>query len=211
MTVIDYGMGNVGSIVNMLKKIGVEPRVAESVNDIRQATRLVLPGVGAFDNAIIKLREKGYAEVLRKRVCGEHVPILGICLGMQLFAKRSEEGSEDGLGWLDAEVVRFRSGAKEAPLRIPHMGWNTIDYRCNITDLKGSEVERYYFVHSYYLKCANKDDILATANYGSEFVAAVCRGNILGTQYHPEKSHRFGMQFLQRFARWEPLRNGATA
>jgi glutamine amidotransferase len=207
MMVIDYGMGNVGSIVNMLKKVGVTPRLSSGPEDVLCADRIILPGVGAFDAAVTKLRELGYFEAIRQRVLGDEVPILGICLGMQLFARASEEGAREGFGWLDATAVRF-AGAGNDELRVPHMGWNTVRPLHPSPFFPAAEEPepRFYFVHSYYLRCADPSDVLATTAYGAEFVSAVCRGNIVGTQFHPEKSHRFGLRFFRAFAEWTPAR-----
>lgn len=202
IVVVDYGMGNVGSVLNMLRKAGAEARASGRPEDILAAERIILPGVGAFDHAMTKLEESGLADALTRRVVGDRVPFLGICLGMQVLSRRSEEGKRPGLGWLDAETVRFRLDAMPTRLKIPHMGWNYV----TPTDASGlflgyDTTPRFYFVHSYHLICADARLVLATAHYGYDFVCAVKQGNIMGVQFHPEKSHRFGLQMLTNFTR----------
>ena len=198
--IIDYGMGNLGSILNMLKKIGAEAIISSSPQDISRADKLILPGVGAFDAGLKNLDERGLIPVLQNLVIKKKIPILGICLGMQLMTKSSEEGSRPGLGWIDATTVRFKCGKEEQNLKIPHMGWNVIQWRKESVLFKDMPEEpRFYFVHSYHAVCNDKEDILATTNYGYDFVSAFQKGNIIGVQFHPEKSHKFGMQVLRNF------------
>jgi glutamine amidotransferase len=201
ITIVDYGVGNLGSIVNMLKKAGAKAQASSDPNDLRQAEKLILPGVGAFDAGMKKLNETGLVPVLNELVLDKKVPVIGLCLGMQLMTKRSEEGTEAGLGWIDAETVRFKFGAENAHLKVPHMGWNTLDI-CRphplVADL-GAE-PRFYFVHSYHIVCVDESDIVANTDYGYPLAAVINRGNILGAQFHPEKSHTFGMQLLRNFA-----------
>ena len=199
--IIDYGIGNPGSIRNMLKKIGVEAVISSNIPDIEKADKLILPGVGAFDNGMKNLRERGLIPALNDKVINQKIPILGICLGMQLLTNKSEEGKLEGLGLIDAETVKFRFNAANDNLRIPHMGWNQIKSIKKSPLVNGvEENSRFYFVHSYHVVCRNNEDILAIANYGYDFVAAVNRDNIFGVQFHPEKSHKFGMQILKNFA-----------
>ena len=204
--VVDYGMGNLSSILNMLRKVGVPAELSRGPEDVLRAAKIILPGVGAFDNAMNKLRGLGYVDALAKSVLIEKVPVLGICLGMQLFSKHSEEGQEPGLAWLDAETVRFHfADAVQGP-KVPHMGWNTIRVCYESHFFPNLEVQRrFYFVHSFYVKCNNPGDVLAYTHYGLDFSSAVCHENILGTQFHPEKSHRFGLAFFHAFAAWLPL------
>lgn len=201
ITIVDYGVGNLGSIVNMLKKIGAKAQASSDPAVLRQAEKLILPGVGAFDAGMKKLNETGLVPVLNELVLDKEVPVIGLCLGMQLMTKRSEEGTEAGLGWIDAETVRFKFGPENAHLKVPHMGWNTLDI-CRqhplVADL-GPE-SRFYFVHSYHIVCADETDVVAYADYGYPLAAVINRGNILGAQFHPEKSHKFGMQLLKNFA-----------
>jgi glutamine amidotransferase len=195
ITVIDYGMGNVGSIANMLRKLGIPSVVSHLEDDIARADRLILPGVGAFDHGMRNLRERGLVPVLEEQVHERGTPVLGICLGMQLFGTGSEEGCEPGLGWIDARSVRFRA---DAGVKVPHMGWNTV----SASDTAGAWLPahaRYYFVHSYHLDCRDEADVAGRTTYGYPFVSAVRRGNVTGVQFHPEKSHRFGLELLREF------------
>jgi glutamine amidotransferase len=199
VTIIDYGMGNVGSISNMLRKLGVDSIVSGSESEILAADRLILPGVGAFDHGMRNLRERGLLSVLEETVRRRGVPCLGICLGMQLMARRSEEGCESGLGWLDAECVRFRPAAAAAPIKVPHMGWNTVQTTRPGFGWLNSDA-RFYFVHSYHLNCHDDGDVLGWTTHGYRFPAVVRRENAFGVQFHPEKSHRFGLEMLRAFA-----------
>lgn len=198
IVVVDYEMGNVGSIVNMMKKIGQSVIVSRSPDDIARADKLILPGVGSFDAGMEKIRSFGLVESLTRRVVEERTPVLGICLGMQLMGEGSEEGKTRGLGWVVAKSVRFSSAVE----RVPHMGWNTITPANGVHWLFAGEPDetRFYFVHSYYVVCAKSDDVIANCCYGQPFCAALAHGHILGVQFHPEKSHKFGMQLLRNFA-----------
>ena len=201
ITIVDYGVGNLGSIVNMLKKIGAKAQASSDPHVLRQAEKLILPGVGAFDPGMRKLNEVGLAPLLNELVLEKKVPVIGLCLGMQLMTKRSEEGTEAGLGWIDAETVRFKFRPENAHLKIPHMGWNTLDIRRQhplVSDL-GPE-SRFYFVHSYHIVCADEADVVAYTDYGYPLAAVINKDNIMGAQFHPEKSHRYGMQLLKNFA-----------
>jgi glutamine amidotransferase len=200
IVIIDYGVGNLGSIANMFKKIGVVATISSDPTVIAQADKLVLPGVGAFDNGMQNLHNRNLVEILNQRVLDAGVPILGLCIGMQLFAQRSEEGQLPGLGWLEAEVVRFKFEGSCATLKIPHMGWNIIfpDQAHPIVYNLESNA-RFYFVHSYHLVCKQTQNVIARVKYGYDFAAIVGRDNILGAQFHPEKSHKFGMQLFRNF------------
>jgi len=199
ITVIDYGMGNVGSILNMLKKIRVAAAVSSGIEDIRAADKLILPGVGAFDNGIRSLNERGLIELLQERIIEDRIPILGVCLGMQLLTESSEEGNLKGLGFIRARTVRFKF--EKNNLKVPNMGWNFVEIKKESKLFKKMDRNsRFYFVHSYYVVCENKEDILATTVYGFPFVSAFEVENIFGVQFHPEKSHKFGMQLLKNFA-----------
>lgn len=197
ITIIDYGMGNLGSISNMIKKIGHKSIITSDLEEIKKATKLILPGVGSFDNGIKNLRESGLSEVLNQKALVEKTPILGICLGMQLMTKSSEEGILSGLGWIDAQTKKFVSDT----LKIPHMGWNIIRHHkeSKLFDELDSE-KRYYFVHSYYVESNQTKDVLTTTPYGYNFVSAFEKDNMIGVQFHPEKSHKFGMNLLKNFA-----------
>jgi glutamine amidotransferase len=201
IAIVDHGMGNLGSVHNMLRKIGAESVRTADPDAIRRADKIVLAGIGAFDGAAERLTELGLVDVLNELVLDKEVPVLGVCLGMQLMARSSEEGSQTGLGWLDAEVRRF-SFSPGSSLPVPHMGWQVVQPTrpSPLFDVGPDEV-RFYFSHSYHLVCHDPADVAATATYGYEFAAAVHRGNILGTQFHPEKSHVFGAEVYRRFVR----------
>lgn len=198
IVVVDSHMGNPGSILNMLKKIGVPAKLSAADGDLAAASKLILPGVGAFDAGMVNLEKAGVIPRLTERVQAG-VPTLGICLGMQLLTKRSEEGERPGLGFIDAEVVRFRPTDKT--LKVPHMGWNAVQTvrRTPLVE-ELPEASRFYFVHSFYTRCASEADVVLTATYGAPFCAAFQHGNVMGVQFHPEKSHRFGMALLRSFA-----------
>jgi glutamine amidotransferase len=198
ITIVDYGLGNLGSIQNMLRRIGVDNVVTRDVGQVARATKLILPGVGAFDAGMRNLREFGLFGVLNEKARQEKVPVLGICLGMQLMTAASEEGILPGLGWVDASVRRFSSASGR---KVPHMGWRQVEARKDCGLVAGLETgARFYFVHSYFVACASPEDVLLTADYGATFDAAFAAGNIMGVQFHPEKSHRFGMRLLRNFA-----------
>jgi imidazole glycerol-phosphate synthase subunit HisH len=199
ITIIDYKTGNLGSIQNILKRIGKESVVTSDKNVIAEATKLILPGVGAFDTGMRNLLELDLVDILNKKVIGEKTPVLGICLGMQLLSSGSEEGSLKGLGWINASTVRFKF-EDSLEYKIPHMGWNFITQHKASMLLENMYTDpRFYFVHSYYFKANNHEDILTSTTYEREFTSSVERGNILGVQFHPEKSHKFGMKLLKNF------------
>jgi glutamine amidotransferase len=198
IVIIDYEMGNIRSVMNKIQRAGYEALVTHEVGLIKQAFKLVLPGVGHFQNGMKKLKERNLIDILNQKVLVEKTPILGICLGMQLFSKYSEEGDAEGLGWLDAETVKFR--LKDIRHKVPHMGWNTLEQKKESLLFKDISKEHpFYFVHSYHVTCHNSQDVLSTTNYGYEFVSAVEKGNIYGTQFHPEKSHEWGEKLLLNF------------
>jgi glutamine amidotransferase len=199
--IINYGLGNLNSIRNMLKKINVVSEIVADPSKFRDFEKLILPGVGAFDHGMRGLRENTMIPALEEEVLGKGKLILGICLGMQLICKGSEEGQSPGLGWIDCHFTKFRF-PEGSPLKVPHMGWNLVHVlRDNpLFPRKAGEEDRFYFVHSYHGCCANEEDVVAVANHGGPVLAAVRRGNIFGVQFHPEKSHRFGMELLRRFA-----------
>lgn len=200
ITIIDYGVGNLGSIRNMLKKLGQASEISSDINKIKDADKLILPGVGSFDYGMSKLHEYGFVDILNEKVMVEKVPILGICLGVQLMTKSSKEGQLPGLGWFDAETVPFEFQPTDE-LIIPHMGWNTV------TPAKESKLfqdmyegSKFYFVHSFHLKANLKSDELLISKYGYDFVSALEHENVVGVQFHPEKSHKYGLKLLKNFA-----------
>lgn len=199
IVVIDYGLGNLGSILNMLKKIGANAIISSKIPDIEKADKLILPGVGAFDNGMTNLDKLGLIPILNKLIFNKKIPILGICLGMQLLTKRSAEGTLSGLDWIDAEVVKFKFDSLNSNLKIPHMGWNTVEVVKRSHLFNELEQARFYFVHSYHVICNDRLDILAETYYGYNFVSAIEKDNIFGVQFHPEKSHKFGMRLLRNF------------
>ena len=200
LVIIDYGIGNLGSIRNMLKKIGVESLISSDRSDIQKAKKLILPGVGSFDHGMSKLVEAGFVDVLNEKVIHQKTPILGICLGVQLFTKKSEEGKLNGLGWFDAETVKFDLGKDAGNKKIPHMGWNDVTCDPYSRLFKGMYPDpRFYFVHSYHLKAADTKEVCCKSVYAYEFAAGLEKENIVGVQFHPEKSHKFGMKVLNNF------------
>ena len=201
ITIIDYGAGNLASIRNMLHCLHVESEITSDPDKIGQAQKLILPGVGAFDHGMQNLQKRNLLDVLNQKVLTEKIPILGICLGVQLFTKRSDEGTLPGLGWIDAETVQFDKTALTENERVPHMGWRDVELNqpsCLAKDLPTDS--RFYFVHSYHLRCHSPSDVLFSASYGYSFPSGVEKGNIYGVQFHPEKSHRFGKRLLANYA-----------
>lgn len=199
ITVVDYGIGNLGSIRNMMKRIGTPATVTADLDVIASATKLLLPGVGAFDVAMARINASELRSILDRKALEEKVPILGICLGMQLLTDGSEEGELPGLGWIPARATRFPT---VPGIRVPHMGWNVVgpSRASPLTDGLPPR-SRFYFVHSYCVHVENPADSLLRATYGIGFDAAIQRDNIYGAQFHPEKSHKFGMKLLENFAR----------
>lgn len=199
ITIIDYGMGNVGSLENMIKRVGGEVIVSSSPDDIKEANKLILPGVGHFDNAVQRLKENGFLDLLNQKVIDKKVPILCICLGAQLVTESSEEGKLPGLGWVKARTVRFRMDA-DPDFKIPHMGWNDVNLRKDSILFKNMYMEPcFYFVHSYHFVCYDPADILTTSFYGYEFTSAIEHENIYAVQFHPEKSHKYGIMLMRNF------------
>ncbi|MDI1235299.1 MAG: imidazole glycerol phosphate synthase subunit HisH [bacterium] len=198
ITIVNYGLGNLGSIENMLKNLGLtEVRVSSNHEEILNSDKLILPGVGAFDAGMERIVDSGLIQALNTAVLIDRKPVLGICLGMQLMCNGSEEGKLNGLGWIDADAVKFNFDSFE--MKVPHMGWNYV----NVLD-KGLEMclptpSKFYFVHSYFVKCKRKEDEIITCNYGHEFVAGFKKDNIMGVQFHPEKSHKYGLAILKYF------------
>ncbi len=199
IAIVDYGMGNLASISNILKAAGSESVVTNDASIIRSASKLILPGVGAFDAGMRNLHRLGLVPLLEECALRDGVPLLGICLGMQLMARRSEEGTEPGLGWVDADVIRFDAAAHPG-LKVPHMGWNSVRaVKASPLLATLDERARFYFVHSYHVRCRHRADALLEADYGDAFDAAFECRNLRGVQFHPEKSHRFGMALMKQF------------
>lgn len=195
--IIDYGAGNLGSILNMMKRVGSEAVLVSNPKNLVNATKIILPGVGHFDQGMKQLHNSGMVELLHEKVMAEKVPILGICLGAQMMCKGSEEGNLPGLSWFDAEVQKF---IPMENLRVPHMGWNYVNQvKQNAIGENMSADPRFYFVHSYHMVSNNADDILFKTNYGYDFVSGLQHENKYACQFHPEKSHKFGIQMFENF------------
>jgi len=198
LVVLDLKIANVGSVVNMVRRIGAEVTASADPHVVGQATKIIFPGVGSYDHGVQELHSSGLFEALSRRVLVDKVPILGICLGMQLFTRRSEEGQLDGLGWVDADVRRFKP--QNSTIKVPHMGWDYVALgKSSPLFYDMSDDARFYFVHSYYVTCADESDVIARTHYDIDFVSAFQKDNICGVQFHPEKSHRYGKQILQNF------------
>jgi imidazole glycerol-phosphate synthase subunit HisH len=198
--IIDYGVGNLASMQNMLKKIGVPSLISSKKRDIETADKLILPGVGAFDTCAEKLQQSGLLEILSQKVLQDKTPVLGVCVGLQLLLEQSEEGKLQGLGWIKGKIVRFKQEQLPAGTKIPHMGWTdvTVGKPSKLFDSMHEE-PRFYFVHSYHAELSDESDALLYADYNYRFVAGIERANIMGVQFHPEKSHKFGMKLLGNF------------
>lgn len=200
ITIIDYKTGNLGSIRNMLKKIRMESVITSNPEEIESASKIILPGVGSFDQGMENLINLNIKDILNKKVLVDKIPVLGICLGMQLMTLKSEEGRLQGLGWIDADTVRFRFD-DTTQFKSPHMGWNFIRQHKESRLLRNMVPEsRFYFVHSFYVRSNNPSDILTSTEYEKEFTSSYEKENIIGVQFHPEKSHKFGMALLRNFA-----------
>ena len=197
--IVDYRMGNLGSMQNMLKKIGHSAVISSDLEVIKKASKIVLPGVGHFATAMRNLKDMNLIDVLKEKALAEQIPFLGVCLGMQLMTEFSEEGEESGLGWVNGGCRRFQF-EKELDLKIPHMGWNYVYPQKSNSITSGlNEESRFYFVHSYYVSLKNESDVLLKSNYGLDFVSGFQKDNLFGFQFHPEKSHKYGMLLLKNF------------
>lgn len=203
--IIDYGMGNLFSVKNAFEYLGLEISICEIPEDLEKCERLVLPGVGAFQDCMRNLKRKGFTTVLHQEVIVQQKPILGICLGMQVMAQKGFEGGEfQGLGWFDSEVVRIE--AEDKFIRIPHVGWNNLIIKKDSEILSGISSESdFYFVHSFAMKCNRQEDCIAQCDYGSGVTAVIQKRNIVATQFHPEKSQEFGLRILESFSQWNPV------
>ena len=201
ISIIDYGLGNIQAFVNVYKRLHIPVAVVTRASELSGATKLILPGVGSFDHAIERLNESGMREELTELVVNKKMPVLGVCVGMQMLAESSDEGQLSGLGWIPGHVREFRSQSSFAELPQPHMGWNDVAPQCDSPLFNGLESDvRFYFLHSYFYECENQESIIATAFYGMDFSCAVSSGHVYGVQFHPEKSHHYGVTLLKNFA-----------
>ena len=202
IALIDYGVGNIRAFANIYKRLDIPVKIARSVEDLTDATKLILPGVGAFDHAMEQLEQSGMRPRLDELVVQNKVPVVGICVGMQMLAQSSDEGKLPGLGWIDASVKKFDESKISYSTHLPHMGWNDVKPVKENGILKGLETDaKFYFLHSYYFHCNDPRDTIATTDYGIEFACAVNNKNIYGVQFHPEKSHQYGIRLLNNFAK----------
>lgn len=202
ITIIDYGLGNIRAFVNVYERLNIRTKIARNAEDIKHASKIILPGVGAFDYAMTQLNTSGMRDEIEKQVLSNNIPILGICIGMQMLARSSDEGILPGLGWIDGHVKLFDSNLIPFHTRLPHMGWNSIkpENFCNLLSGFNNE-SRFYFLHSYYFVCNNEENIISTTDYGISYASAIRKENIYGIQFHPEKSHSNGTQLLFNFAK----------
>jgi glutamine amidotransferase len=198
--IIDYGMGNLRSVLNRFQRLGASVSLSSDPETILRSKKLILPGVGHFAAGMKNLNSLGLLDILHQKIIVDQTPILGICLGLQLFSEYSEEGNSSGLGWIKAKTIRFSLNDETKKLKIPHMGWNSLIIKKSSNLFYGiKESDLFYFVHSYHIDCTDKEDILSTTDYGYEFVSAIQKGNLYGTQFHPEKSHEWGAQLIRNF------------
>ena len=201
VTLIDYGVGNINAFVNVYKRVDIPVKVAKTRADLLDAEKLILPGVGHFDHAMSQLNNSGMRETLDELVLFKEIPVIGICVGMQMMANSSEEGNMEGLKWIDATVKKFDETKIQQVTRLPHMGWNDVKPVKNMPLFRGLEKDAiFYFLHTYYFECNNTEDIMAVTQYGGEFASAAHHGNKYGIQFHPEKSHHYGEILLNNFA-----------
>jgi glutamine amidotransferase len=201
ISILNYGVGNIQAIANIYKRLNIPARIASTAEDLAGAERIILPGVGAFDWAMARLDNSGMRAALDNLVLSKGRPVLGICVGMQMMAKRSDEGLRDGLGWIDAEVKKFDCAAPSHRTYLPHMGWNDVEPRTHDGLFKDiGATGRFYFLHSYYFAPKDRNNILAVTDYGGAFASSVRADDIYGVQFHPEKSHQWGIQLLKNFA-----------
>lgn len=202
ITIIDYGVGNINAFVNVYKRVDVPVKIAKTKADLEGAQKLILPGVGHFDHAMSQLNNSGMRETLDELVLNQKLPVIGICVGMQMMANGSDEGDLEGLKWIDATVKKFDESKINQITRLPHMGWNDVKPVKDVGLFKGLEENSiFYFLHTYYFQCNNKEDIMAVTEYGDEFASAAHHENKYGIQFHPEKSHHYGEILLHNFAK----------
>jgi glutamine amidotransferase len=202
ITIIDYGVGNINAFVNVYKRVNIPVKIAKTVTDLEGAQKLILPGVGHFDHAMSELITSGMREKLDELVLVKKVPVIGICVGMQMMGNSSDEGKLEGLKWIDASIKKFDETKIQQVTRLPHMGWNDVHPVISNPLFEGLEKDAlFYFLHSYYFECNNTADILATSEYGGEFTCAAHHENVYGIQFHPEKSHHYGENLLNNFAK----------
>lgn len=199
MVIVNYGVGNLASIHNMLKRIGVQAAISSNAGDIKNADKIILPGIGAFDHCMKELNASGLRDIIEKKVFEEHTPVLGVCVGCQMLMQKSEEGREAGLGWLEGDVIGFRKDRLPEGYKIPHMSWTDVQSQDDSLLYKDIKDPRFYFVHSFHIETPDNSLVTATAKYGYQFVASVGKGHIQGVQFHPEKSHKFGMALYANF------------
>jgi imidazole glycerol-phosphate synthase subunit HisH len=199
--IVDYGLGNVRAFSNMFKRMNIPVEAVKTATELEGASKIILPGVGAFDHAMELLDASGMRDTLERMVCEDKVPVLGICVGMQILASGSDEGERAGLGWVPGRVHAFCSAQQAADLPLPHMGWNDVTPAPGSALFKGLENDaRFYFLHSYFFECERSENVLASSGYGIDFSCAVGTGNVYGVQFHPEKSHHYGAMLLKNFA-----------
>ncbi|MFW0737284.1 imidazole glycerol phosphate synthase subunit HisH [Flavobacterium sp. T12S277] len=202
ITIVDYGVGNINAFVNVYKRVNVPTKIAKTANDLEGAQKIILPGVGHFDHAMSELIKSGMREKLDELVKEKKIPVIGICVGMQMMGNSSDEGKLEGLGWIDASIRKFDETKIKQVTRLPHMGWNDVSPVISNPLFDGLEKDAlFYFLHSYYFECNNKNDVLATSDYGGEFACAAHHENVYGIQFHPEKSHHYGETLLHNFAK----------
>ena len=201
ISIIDYGLGNLKALANIYKRLNIDVEFVKTVEQLKSAEKIILPGVGAFDHAMGQLNRSGMREKLDELVLIEKVPVIGICVGMQMLAKRSDEGKLEGLSWIDADIIKFDLNLINQKPKLPHMGWNDVNPIGNNPLFHNLDTNSiFYFLHSYYFSCNNPNDEIAKSDYGLDFTCAVNHNNIFGVQFHPEKSHQYGIQLLKNFA-----------
>jgi len=201
ITIIDYGVGNIFAFQNVYKRLNIPTKIAKTQQDLADAKKMILPGVGSFDYAMSQLNASGMREKLDELVLEKKIPVIGICVGMQMMGNRSDEGKLEGLKWIDSEILKFDENLIQQRTKLPHMGWNDVAPINNHPLFIGLEKDAiFYFLHSFYFRCKNETESIAVSNYGISFSSAVHRENIYGIQFHPEKSHQYGEKLLHNFA-----------